>query len=69
MGLRVSRNRRLSKILAKNNEVKGALANEKRRSNSTIGEALNELQVKLDSLKEVTKKQERVSTKTRDQTS
>lgn len=63
MGLRFSRNRRLSKILAKKNEVKGAWANknEKRCSNSAIGEALNKLQVELDSLKEVTKKQDQTS--------
>lgn len=53
MGLRFSRRKRLSKILAKNNEVRQKVKN---RSNSTIGTALDELQVELDLLKEVTKK-------------
>jgi hypothetical protein len=52
MGLRFSRNRRLSKILSKMNETQ----NKKRRATSNIVTMLDQLEIELESLKEVVKR-------------
>ena len=56
MGVRFSRSRKLSKILAKNDDIKERNATGHSQKSSTIGIALNQMQIELDSLKEVTAK-------------
>ena len=56
MGVRFSRSRKLSKILAKNDDIKERNSTDCSQKSSTVGIALNQLQIELDLLKDVTTK-------------
>ena len=56
MGLRFSRNRRLSKILSKILSKMNETQNKKRRATSNIVTMLDQLEIELESLKEVVKR-------------